>query len=152
MAKLNFEILEDHNLMESFPEPKTDFDAKKFVLAGKAIFTIRSKKTGTRFTYKVSKGKDNLWFVGLLSGPDNNADYQYIGIITSDKKFIRTKRSKVGYEAPSFKAFSWFFSHLSNFEKQADIYHEGRCGRCGRRLTVPESIESGFGPECINKV
>ncbi|MGQ4872128.1 MAG: DUF6011 domain-containing protein, partial [Candidatus Thorarchaeota archaeon] len=26
------------------------------------------------------------------------------------------------------------------------IWHEGKCGRCGRRLTVPESIESGYGP------
>jgi hypothetical protein len=32
------------------------------------------------------------------------------------------------------------------------IWHEGRCGRCGRRLTVPESIESGYGPECIGKI
>jgi hypothetical protein len=31
-----------------------------------------------------------------------------------------------------------------------EFRHEGRCGRCGRTLTVPESIDSGFGPECIN--
>jgi hypothetical protein len=30
------------------------------------------------------------------------------------------------------------------------VWHEGRCGRCGRKLTVPESIESGFGPECAS--
>lgn len=24
----------------------------------------------------------------------------------------------------------------------------GRCGRCGRRLTDPESIRRGIGPEC----
>ena len=30
--------------------------------------------------------------------------------------------------------------------------HEGRCARCGRALTVPESIDSGFGPECARKV
>jgi len=27
-----------------------------------------------------------------------------------------------------------------------------RCGRCGRVLTVPESVESGFGPECIGRL
>lgn len=147
MAALNFKVPEK--------EEKTSetFCPAKFIFAGNAIFTIRSKKTGTRFTYKVSKAKDSdIWFVGLLSGPDNNADYKYIGIITSDKKFIRTKRSKVGYEAPSFKGFNWFFNHLHNYQEQAEVYHEGRCGRCGRRLTVPESIESGFGPECIRKV
>jgi hypothetical protein len=32
------------------------------------------------------------------------------------------------------------------------VHHEGRCGRCGRTLTVPESIESGIGPECAKKM
>lgn len=31
------------------------------------------------------------------------------------------------------------------------VHHEGRCGKCGRRLTVPESIETGLGPECSGK-
>ena len=25
---------------------------------------------------------------------------------------------------------------------------KGKCGRCGRKLTVPSSIESGLGPHC----
>jgi predicted metal-dependent hydrolase len=29
-----------------------------------------------------------------------------------------------------------------------NVHHEGKCGRCGRLLTVPSSIESGIGPEC----
>src|ERR1019366_4832357 len=29
-----------------------------------------------------------------------------------------------------------------------EVWHEGKCGRCGRKLTVPESIERGIGPEC----
>lgn len=33
-----------------------------------------------------------------------------------------------------------------------EIWHEGKCGRCGRQLTVPESIESGFGPECVKMI
>lgn len=31
------------------------------------------------------------------------------------------------------------------------VWHEGRCGRCGRKLTVPSSIETGLGPECAGK-
>jgi hypothetical protein len=30
-----------------------------------------------------------------------------------------------------------------------EIWHEGKCGKCGRQLTVPSSIETGIGPECI---
>jgi hypothetical protein len=34
--------------------------------------------------------------------------------------------------------------------EQTKVYHEAKCARCGR-LTVPESIESGFGPHCLGK-
>ena len=33
-----------------------------------------------------------------------------------------------------------------------EVWHEGRCGRCNRALTVPESIASGIGPECAKHV
>ena len=41
----------------------------KFMTAGKAIFTLRSSKTGARYTYKVTKHKENeVWFIKLLVG------------------------------------------------------------------------------------
>jgi hypothetical protein len=51
-------------------------------------------------------------------------------------------------------AAAWLFGHLLERRPlpRCTVHHEGRCGRCGRTLTVPESIESGFGPECINYV
>jgi hypothetical protein len=30
----------------------------------------------------------------------------------------------------------------------ATLQHAGHCGKCNRLLTVPESVESGLGPEC----
>jgi hypothetical protein len=36
-------------------------------------------------------------------------------------------------------------------EVDLEVWHEGRCGACGRRLTVPESIERGLGPECYGR-
>jgi DNA-directed RNA polymerase subunit RPC12/RpoP len=35
--------------------------------------------------------------------------------------------------------------------EQIKVYHEAKCARCGHRLTVPESIETGFGPNCLEK-
>ena len=32
------------------------------------------------------------------------------------------------------------------------VFHDGKCGRCGRKLTVPESIQSGLGPVCAGQV
>lgn len=131
---------------------------RAFILAGNATFTIKNQKSGNRFTFKVTKLKDeqkDLWFVKLLNGSDNVVDYVYMGIIDSNMIFRRTSKSKISVEASSFKAFNWLWSVLGNIGELPDcidIYHEGRCGRCGRKLTVPESIESGFGPECINKI
>jgi hypothetical protein len=50
------------------------------------------------------------------------------------------------------KAFQWFWRTLhgsGNFPDGFEFWHEGRCAQCGKRLTVPESIQSGFGPECV---
>lgn len=35
---------------------------------------------------------------------------------------------------------------------RVEVWHEGSCGRCGRKLTVPSSIETGLGPECAELV
>ena len=138
-------------------------DALRFLLAGKARFTLVSRKTRTRFTYQVRtpKGAEEgagPWFVSLLNGSDNQADYTYMGSVFPDPKtgfvFRATRGSKVSSEAPSFRAFGWVFSRLAEGAKIDDlveVWHEGRCGRCGRVLTVPSSIASGLGPECAEK-
>ena len=128
---------------------------KDFVIAGNALFTIENTQTGNRFTFKVKKpkhgeNKERIRFVSLLNGPDNYSNYCYLGCIYNMGQFKLTKGSKVKPSAQSVKVFSWFWKHVENLPANVKVYHEGRCGRCGRRLTVPVSIQSGFGPECIN--
>lgn len=144
-----------------------------YALAGNATFTLTSRKTGVRFTYKVTRagfGKakaspavegapdDPRFFVKVLTGADNEGDYTYLGCIFTDKEgspYYHGKRSTIGVAAPSNLAFDWFWAHrddAAHLERQVEVHHEGRCGRCGRKLTVPESIESGYGPECIGKL
>jgi hypothetical protein len=132
--------------------------ARPFVLAGNATFTLRSTKTGARFTYKVRASRSStpdkpLYFVGLLSGPQNDSDYRYIGFI-SDGRFMHSAKSRVTKDAPSFLAFSWWFARLMAGEDTSavEVFHAGSCGRCGRTLTVPESIALGIGPECLGKL
>jgi len=132
--------------------------AIRFILGGNAIVTFVSGKTGARYTYKVREApkagdRPPVHFVVLLTGPSNEDDYSYIGIITPDERFLWTKKSKVGPESPSVTAMKWVMDHLSqgNMPPMTEIWHEGRCGRCGRLLTVPESVDNGFGPECMGK-
>jgi hypothetical protein len=132
--------------------------AKAFILGGNATLTLVSTKTGTRFTYNVRISDDGACrFVSLLSGPDNKSDFRYLGRIAGDTFWKGRKAPKagdVGVDAPSMKAFAWTWSHLVGEvlpNEQLEIWHEGRCARCNRKLTVPASIASGFGPECSGK-
>jgi hypothetical protein len=135
--------------------------ALQFMLAGCATLTLRSQRTSTRYTYKVSRAKDDYgtrgtaptWFVSLLSGPDNEGDYTYLGIIR-DNVFRLTAKSRLSADTPSVKAFAWTFAKLMTrqFPAELEMWHEGRCGRCGRKLTVPESIAAGIGPECAGRL
>ena len=139
----------------------TTAEALKFILAGNATFTLVSQKTGTRYTYRVRQPKgDNsgkIRFVSLLTGPDNEADYTYLGIVRlgiDNAVFSLTAKSKLPISAPPVAAFQWTLKKLILGQEppNLEIYHAGKCGRCGRTLTVPESIESGYGPECIQLV
>lgn len=131
-----------------------------FLFAGKARFTLVSSATGTRFTYRVTKAAndDGPWFVSVLSGSDNEADYSYMGCIFPDRpaRLVHTRKSRVTSEAPSAKVFAWYLHQLEVANEdnlgKVEFHHDGTCGRCGRALTVPESVETGLGPVCAGLV
>lgn len=127
----------------------------RFMIAGNAYFTLRSQKTGTRYTFRAHQSTDkSVLFISTLWGSDNTGDYAYVGIV-KDGEFKLTRKSKFNADSPQVKAFSWALSHIMGADRIPDVlefWHEGRCGRCARKLTVPESIASGFGPECIKHV
>lgn len=136
-------------------EFKNAADALRFMLAGHAIVTLRSKKTMTRFTYKLTKSDDGrVIFVGLLRGPDNTEDYSYLGYIRRDVYFHGGAKAKISVDADSAKAFDWSYRQLVKgaMPPQLEVWHEGSCGCCGRVLTVPESVASGFGPTCAARL
>jgi hypothetical protein len=138
-------------------------DAKDFLFAGKSTVTFVSPSK-TRFTYKVSKLKeqhkidkagDDVFFVSVMTGSDNERSYSYMGTVfakkSGEKLFKLTRKSKVTKDAMSVKAFVYVMHNMyrNSLAKGVEIWHEGNCGRCGRKLTVPASILNGIGPECI---
>lgn len=128
---------------------------RAFMTAGNATLTLRSLKSGHRFTFKV-KGSDDghVAFVGLLRGSDNENDYTYLGLIRNGA-YEHGRKSKVTSDAPSARAFFWFHSvvmSLAALPSMLEVWHEGKCGRCGRKLTTPESVARGIGPECATKL
>lgn len=134
---------------------------KSFLLAGNSTVTLVSKATGDRYTYKVEAAKEKgavSHFVKLLTDPDNERGYTYLGhIYRRDGNYWHGQKSKIGYTALSAEAFKYFYRHVieagrSPSEVKLEVWHEGRCGKCNRKLTVPESIERGIGPECYSRM
>jgi hypothetical protein len=138
-----------------FNNPK---HVKDFILAGNAILTLESEKTGKHLTFRIRKLEDrDVWFTSLLTGPDNTSDFTYLGMVKLEGdtiSLVLTKKSSLTDTSEPVLAFRFLLSWLSagKMPPRMHVHHEGRCGRCRRRLTVPESIESGFGPECAGRL
>ena len=126
-----------------------------FILGGKAIFTLKSLQTGKHFTYQVKASKDEkCFFVQGLTGSCNTDDYEYIGLIfAANNKFVHGKKSRINADAPIVKAFNFAFQYAINksTNKSLEFYHVGKCCRCGRPLTTPESVTNGIGSDCASK-
>ncbi len=130
--------------------------------------TLVSLRTGKRFTYKISRppgdATDRPWNVNLLTGSDNERDYSYIGQIRPRIKahpekgeyvetvyFNHTRGSKVAKDAPSWLAFDFMVQTVIKQQRMPttiEVWHEGKCGRCAQKLSVPRSVELGLGPKC----
>ena len=133
--------------------------AKQFMLGGNATITIVSAKTGTRFTYKIqANDAGDVHFISLLNGPDNEKDYRYLGRLDAQGRLWIGRKVPKPYDiSPDAKgalafAYAWGRVSAGLMRDSLEIWHEGRCGRCNRKLTVPSSIASGFGPECVEMV
>ncbi len=147
--------------------------ALKLILAGKAIITIKNTATGNRFTYRIKRPvtpnvhdkndtRNSLRFIATLCGTDNESAYKYFGFFKIEgeidfdgtQSFIYkygNEKAKIKRESQSVQAFEWVVSRLINRQPlpaSIEIWHNGKCCRCGRTLTVPESIAAGIGPEC----
>lgn len=132
---------------------------RAFILAGNALFTLKSLRTGKHFTFKVRGVEPQAgtppthWNVSVLNGPDNSRNYKWIGRITTEGSEVFLHKAGV----PSAQGFNWLWQMLKRgnaerFNEQCEFRHAGRCGRCGRLLTHPDSIQSGIGPECADKM
>lgn len=126
-------------------------DAIKFIFAGNSTSTFLNTRSDNRFTFKVKKAKDSdLYFVSVLTSPDI---YTYMGTI-SNGLYKHGRKSTIFDTAQSVKVFEYVLKNLMKLSLPSfiEIWHEGKCGKCGRTLTVPDSIINGLGPECYKKI
>jgi len=122
------------------------------LLAGSATLTFESKRTGQYFTYTVK----------LRPKAHNEDPDEYIVIsktvtigVLEGMQFIYKPAVLVGSESNDQLMFAWIWKHLikaAHIDNYVNIYHVGKCVRCGRQLTTPESVLTGIGPECLKAI
>ena len=142
--------------------------AARFALAGNARLTVVSKATDARYTFRIAARTDKnghvdvndpTRFVSVLVGADNERDFAYVGLIpdAASPAFRTTQGTRMRSTSGPVKAARFLCDRVlahpeAPIPAGLEIWHEGRCGRCNRSLTVPESIEHGFGPECWSRL
>ncbi len=110
---------------------------------------------------KVEEKEPGSWLLGFL---DNWAKYQARGWVPTPKMQDRYDKSlrKFGVPAclPSTEkgvmlekmfAWTWGRAHKGLLPPTIEVWHEGACCYCAKRLTVPASIELGVGPDCAQE-
>ena len=124
-----------------------------------ATFTVSNSEK--HFTFKIKAQTDKkddtkkVLFVSVMTGSDNENSFTYMGILNqSTLKLHATRNSKITEDDQRFKAFVWSVKMVAcnTLPEGYKVQHEGRCGRCGRKLTNPESIAIGLGPECAGNI
>jgi len=133
---------------------------KDFVLLGKVTLTIELP-SGNHYTYAIN-GKEGdsqyppAWFVSLLTGSNNERDYSYIGMLEPKTGNVRlTRASKFNEDTLPVKLLVRTLARIWSDELDVirqhgyNVHHSGKCGICGKKLTTPESIERGIGPDCF---
>jgi len=125
--------------------------------------TIQNTKTGEHRTFQIRTAGEKSKLAGkrlvsLLVGPENTRDYQ--GFAFVDENGIRVWRTKVGApgKPSAFDVYANMIWSLAKFGENSPWHQRGytmacerKCMRCNRKLTHPESIESGIGPECAGR-
>jgi hypothetical protein len=132
--------------------------SRLFLTAGKATFTLSKLATGERFTYEISKPEPfyGSFFASVMKGSDNESDYRYIAMMSgSDLRLRFTKGSRFAPDTKEARGLQFVLDVVAGrkvLPAGFELRRSSKCGRCGRKLTVPSSIDAGIGPECAGKI
>lgn len=104
----------------------------------KAIAASRDNWTAI-FVRSVRRYRTNGWRLTLPMEKKYNAALKKYGV--------------AGYitDKVQLTAFPWLWNRLVNnkgLPDEIEVWHEGACCHCAKRLTVPASVELGMGPDC----
>ena len=146
----------------------------------RARFTVSHKPTEKRITFSSQREKlevegwasmekaereaavlaaetdGRFWVISAMVGNDNVDSYAPFGVIYRDGSsfaFRWASESTIAKSDRVVEAFAKMWASFKNgvMPSELSFLNEGKCGRCGRVLTVPESRSRGVGPICHSR-
>jgi hypothetical protein len=124
--------------------------SKQYVADG--YYTVVGPKGGHR-TLRITTIDDNgtKQWLAYLSGADNVGDYKSIGFVNGNEVSLFSKY--VGQYADIMAAARFLVKNVDKLDECGRQYaiRSGKCYRCNRLLTTPESVARGLGPICASK-
>lgn len=129
----------------------------------KGTFTILNEKTGQHRTFMIRRQDKDASFapgkqiVSIMKGTDNEHDFRGFGFI-DNTNIVMWKRSLRENPIQDIDKMAHILHSMLRlglrspfFDKGLTIMPSTTCFICGRKLTNPESIETGIGPVCAGK-
>jgi len=130
--------------------------------AGRAVLTFNNENKGTHMTIKVKQARDKfdrkiklpIFFVYISLLGDKEQGMIYSGTVFQENGHVRLAKN-VPPTSRLAKAMSFISAALKDTSVlkryNVTLQHEGKCASCGMPLTHPQSIGSGFGPDCLKR-
>lgn len=129
--------------------------AARMLEAGRLTATLRTG-AGEHVTLTLkARGKDGERWVGkplaealvvFVEVPNQAGWNDKVGKVTWSRGF--TADSRADYVRVALAEHLLAYVGGTPLPEGIEIFEEDRCGRCGRALTDPVSVERGIGPEC----
>ena len=150
MLSPKFNLFE--NARNKFSDRQT---ALNYILGGKGVVTLLSP-SGVHHTYGIWKPRkdpfpDDVLFMYVR----NSGRWKYLGMLEGTK-FRNTSASRFSYTTPEYKGAKYMMNMVTSDNifntTKMELYHDGVCSICGKRLAAPRCIITGIGPKCLKKM
>lgn len=118
------------------------------------VVTVQNTASGKHRTFRIRTQPDNAKFapgqriLALLTGSDNNTSYTQIGWVQPSGAITLWPK----FRTEGYNKLIDVLLRIDYWQNRGFKYmYEGRCCRCFRRLTTPDSVTAGIGPECAKR-
>lgn len=141
--------------------------AARMIEGGNVVVTVKSKKTGEHITVKLASrlkndsGRGKKWqpaspteashiFASVRSADAAGWDDKIGTYYPRNGRFYEDKNADPARVWAAAAVLQWLCGNAD--EEKATYQESNECGRCGRELTDPVSIQRGIGPTCLGQM